>query len=88
MHRQKVRNPLSAHEMNVVAKAVEAMARIEESSRKISDSIGVIDDIARQTNLLVLNAAAEAARAGEPGPPFAGEWRSLGAQRSVPKFAN
>jgi methyl-accepting chemotaxis protein len=68
----------------VVAKAVEAMARIEESSRKISDIIGVIDEIARQTNLLALNAAVEAARAGEAGRGFAvvaSEVRSL-AQRS------
>jgi methyl-accepting chemotaxis protein len=68
----------------VVAKAVEAMARIEDSSRKISDIIGVIDEIARQTNLLALNAAVEAARAGEAGRGFAvvaSEVRSL-AQRS------
>jgi methyl-accepting chemotaxis protein len=68
----------------VVAKAVGAMARIEESSRKISDIIGVIDEIARQTNLLALNAAVEAARAGEAGRGFAvvaSEVRSL-AQRS------
>jgi methyl-accepting chemotaxis protein len=68
----------------VVAKAVEAMAKIEESSRKISDIIGVIDEIARQTNLLALNAAVEAARAGEAGRGFAvvaSEVRSL-AQRS------
>ena len=60
------------------------MARIEESSRKISDIIGVIDEIARQTNLLALNAAVEAARAGEAGRGFAvvaSEVRSL-AQRS------
>src|ERR1700724_4636917 len=55
----------------VVAKAVDAMARIEESSRKISDIIGVIDEIARQTNLLALNAAVEAARAGDAGRGFA-----------------
>ena len=36
----------------VVAQAVEAMAKIEDSSRKIADIIGVIDEIARQTNLL------------------------------------
>jgi methyl-accepting chemotaxis protein len=60
------------------------MARIEDSSRKISDIIGVIDEIARQTNLLALNAAVEAARAGEAGRGFAvvaSEVRSL-AQRS------
>jgi methyl-accepting chemotaxis protein len=68
----------------VVANAVTAMARIEESSRKISDIISVIDEIARQTNLLALNAAVEAARAGEAGRGFAvvaSEVRSL-AQRS------
>jgi methyl-accepting chemotaxis protein len=68
----------------VVAKAIEAMALIDDSSRKVSDIIGVIDEIARQTNLLALNAAVEAARAGEAGRGFAvvaSEVRSL-AQRS------
>ncbi len=68
----------------VVAQAVSAMARIEESSRRISEIISVIDEIARQTNLLALNAAVEAARAGEAGRGFAvvaSEVRSL-AQRS------
>ncbi|HZD91982.1 MAG TPA: methyl-accepting chemotaxis protein [Pseudolabrys sp.] len=68
----------------VVAKAVDAMAMIDESSRKVSDIIGVIDEIARQTNLLALNAAVEAARAGEAGRGFAvvaSEVRSL-AQRA------
>jgi methyl-accepting chemotaxis protein len=68
----------------VVAQTVDTMARIEESSRKISDIISVIDEIARQTNLLALNAAVEAARAGEAGRGFAvvaSEVRSL-AQRS------
>ena len=69
----------------VVARAVQAMAKIEDSSRKIADIIGVIDEIARQTNLLALNAAVEAARAGEAGRGFAvvaSEVRSL-AQRSA-----
>jgi len=68
----------------VVAQAVDAMARIEQSSRRVSDIIAVIDEIARQTNLLALNAAVEAARAGEAGRGFAvvaSEVRSL-AQRS------
>jgi methyl-accepting chemotaxis protein len=55
----------------VVGQAVEAMARINESSRQIADIIGVIDEIAFQTNLLALNAAVEAARAGEQGRGFA-----------------
>lgn len=55
----------------VVEQAVHAMAGIEDSARKITDIISVIDEIAFQTNLLALNASVEAARAGEAGKGFA-----------------
>ena len=69
----------------VVAKVVQTMGEISDSSRRIGDITGVIDSIAFQTNILALNAAVEAARAGEQGRGFAvvaSEVRSL-AQRSA-----
>jgi methyl-accepting chemotaxis protein len=70
---------------HVVTDVVHTMEGINDASRKIADIIGVIDEIAFQTNILALNAAVEAARAGEQGRGFAvvaAEVRNL-AQRSA-----
>lgn len=49
----------------------EAMGELAQHAQSISQIMGVISDIADQTNLLALNAAIEAARAGEAGRGFA-----------------
>jgi methyl-accepting chemotaxis protein len=49
----------------------EAVKDTVEAMKSIAEKIGIIDDIAYQTNMLALNAAIEAARAGEHGKGFA-----------------
>lgn len=67
-----------------VIKTMESINNIDNFSKKISQIIAVMDNVAFQTNLLSLNAAVESARSGEHGKGFSvlsAEIRSL-AQRS------
>jgi len=59
------------HTVEVIARVSESIHALNDSTGKIEQVIGVIADIAEQTNLLALNAAIEAARAGEHGRGFA-----------------
>ncbi len=56
---------------DVVRESAESISKLSHSADQIGEIIGVIVDIADQTNLLALNAAIEAARAGEQGRGFA-----------------
>jgi len=54
-----------------VSQSAEVVGKLGESSKQIGEIVDVISGIAGQTNLLALNAAIEAARAGEQGRGFA-----------------
>ncbi|QIR75559.1 methyl-accepting chemotaxis protein [Sulfurospirillum diekertiae] len=66
-HLEKTMQATAAKEQNLA----ERLNTVSQNANEVKDVLGIIRDIADQTNLLALNAAIEAARAGEHGRGFA-----------------
>lgn len=88
---------LNSEKLRVLKNRIQVISdlilELSEYNRQIGSNVGIVEDIADQTNMLALNAAVEAARAGEHGKGFAvvaGEIRKLadGSKQATSKIAS